>query len=91
LFFKVKTAEQVFEILKEFSPLREETVSLENAFNRVISQEIISQEDLPDFPRASMDGYAVNARDTFGATETLPVCPRYLLVPARQSGYPLEE
>jgi molybdopterin molybdotransferase len=73
LFFKVKTAEEVLEILNQFNPLREETVSLENAFNRVISQEIISQEDLPDFPRSSMDGYAVNARDTFGATETLPV------------------
>ena len=73
MFFKVKTAEEVLEILKEFGPLREETVSLEDAFNRVISQEIISQEDLPDFPRSSMDGYAVNARDTFGATENLPV------------------
>ncbi len=73
MFFKVKTAEEVLEILKKFSPLGEDTVSLEDAFNRVISQEIISQEDLPDFPRSSMDGYAVRARDTFGATETLPV------------------
>jgi len=73
LFFKVKTTEEVLEILNQFNPLREETISLEDAFNRVISQEIISQEDLPDFPRSSMDGYAVNARDTFGAIETLPV------------------
>ena len=73
MFFKIKTAEEVLEILKKFSPLGEDTVSLEDAFNRVISQEIISQEDLPDFPRSSMDGYAVRARDTFGATETLPV------------------
>ena len=73
MFFKVKTAEEVLEILKEFSPLGEETVSLEDAFNRVISREIVSQEDLPDFAKSSMDGYAVRARDTFGATETLPV------------------
>ena len=73
MFFKVKTSEEVLEIISDFSPLEEETVSLEDAFNRVISREIVSQEDLPDFPRSSMDGYAVRARDTFGATETLPV------------------
>jgi molybdopterin molybdotransferase len=72
LFFKVKTAEEVLEILKGFSPLGEETVSLEDSINRVLSQKIVSQEDLPEFPRSSMDGYAVRARDTFGATEGLP-------------------
>ena len=72
MFFKVKTAEEVLEILKDFSPLGEETVSLEDSINRVLSQKIVSQEDLPEFPRSSMDGYAVRARDTFGATEGLP-------------------
>ncbi|HJX33613.1 MAG TPA: molybdopterin molybdotransferase MoeA, partial [Desulfatiglandales bacterium] len=73
MFFKVKTAEEVLEILKEFNALGEETISLEDALNRILSREIVSREDLPDFPRSSMDGYAVRARDTFGATETLPV------------------
>jgi molybdopterin molybdotransferase len=72
LFFKVKTAEEVFEILKGFFPLGKETISLEDSINRILSQKIVSQEDLPDFPRSSMDGYAVRARDTFGATEGLP-------------------
>ena len=31
-----------------------------------------SPEDMPSFPRATMDGYAVNAKDTFGASETIP-------------------
>jgi molybdopterin molybdotransferase len=72
LFFKVKTSEEVFEILKGFSPVGEETISIGDAFNSILSKEIISGEDLPEFPRSSMDGYAVKARDTFGASESLP-------------------
>ena len=72
MFFKVKTAEGVFAILKGFNPLGEERVSLGDSLNRILSQKIVSQEDLPEFPRSSMDGYAVRARDTFGASEALP-------------------
>jgi molybdopterin molybdotransferase len=72
LFFKVKTSEEVLEILKGFSPVGEEEISIGGALNRVLSREIVSREDLPYFPRSSMDGYAVRARDTFGASETLP-------------------
>jgi molybdopterin molybdotransferase len=72
LFLKVKTPEEVFEIIKTFGPLGEETVPLENAFSRILSRDVVSPENLPGFHRSSMDGYAVRAKDTFGATETLP-------------------
>lgn len=72
MFLKVKTPEEVFKIIKTFGPLGEETVPLGNAFGRILSQDIVSPEDLPGFYRSSMDGYAVRAKDTFGATETLP-------------------
>jgi len=72
LFFSVKTSEEVLEILKGFSPVGEETIFIGEGLNRVLSREIFSREDLPCFPRSSMDGYAVRARDTFGAAETLP-------------------
>jgi molybdopterin molybdotransferase len=72
LFFKVKTSEEVLEILKGFSPVGEETIFIGECLNRVLSMEIVSLEDLPYFPRSSMDGYAVRARDTFGASENLP-------------------
>jgi molybdopterin molybdotransferase len=72
LFFKVKTSEEVFEILKEFGPVEAEAIPVGDAFNRILSKEIISEEDLPEFSRATMDGYAVQARDTFGASESLP-------------------
>lgn len=39
---------------------------------RVIAQPVTSPEALPAFRRSSVDGYAVRAADTFGASETLP-------------------
>jgi len=49
-----------------------ERVSLVEALGRVLASDIVSQTALPDFARSSMDGYAVLARDTYGATESLP-------------------
>jgi molybdopterin molybdotransferase len=72
LFFKVRTSEEVFQIIEQFAPLGEETVPLGKTFGRILSRNIISSEDLPGFHRSSMDGYAVRAKDTFGATESLP-------------------
>lgn len=40
---------------------------------RVVSQDIISQVDLPGFDRAAMDGYAVRSTDTKGARPSSPV------------------
>ncbi len=50
-----------------------ESISIENAFGRVLSRDIISPENLPGFNRSTMDGYAVNSTDTFGASDTMPV------------------
>ncbi|MFH1122980.1 MAG: molybdopterin molybdotransferase MoeA, partial [Pseudomonadota bacterium] len=72
MFFKVKTTEEVLRLLKGFSPVEMETVPLEASFGRVLGQEIVSPEDLPGFNRSSMDGYAIRAKDSFGATESLP-------------------
>lgn len=72
MFFKVKTSEEVFEILKEFGPLGEEALPLDACIGRIASQNLSSPEDLPGFHRSSMDGYALRAKDTFGASESLP-------------------
>jgi len=72
LFFKVKTSEEVFKILEGFDPVGNENVSINDALGRVLSGDIISHENLPGFYRSSVDGYAVKANDTFGATESLP-------------------
>jgi molybdopterin molybdotransferase len=71
-FFKVKTPEEVFEIIDQFGPAGEETVLLEDALGWVLSRDVVSSEDLPGFFRSTMDGYAVRSKDTFGANESLP-------------------
>ncbi len=72
MFFKVKTTEEVLDLVQGFQPVGEEIVPLDRAFCRVLSREIVSPEDLPGFPRTSVDGYAIRAKDSFGATESLP-------------------
>lgn len=42
------------------------------SFHRVLAADISSSEDLPSFSRSTVDGYAVVASSTFGATEGLP-------------------
>ena len=49
-----------------------ETVPLREARGRVLAERIDAELDVPGFDRASMDGYAVRARDTFGADEMDP-------------------
>lgn len=49
-----------------------ERVSLGDALDRVTAEPIIAAEDLPPAPRSTMDGFAVIAADTFGATQSLP-------------------
>ena len=71
-FFKVKTREQVWEDFHRFPLLDYEEVSLDHALNRVLARPVISRDNLPSFPRSTVDGYAVRAQDTFGASESLP-------------------
>ena len=49
-----------------------ETVPLDEARGRVLAERIDAELDVPGFDRASVDGYAVRARDTFGADEADP-------------------
>jgi molybdopterin molybdotransferase len=53
-------------------PTPTEVLTIEESYNRVIAADIVSPEYLPDFPRSTVDGYAVLAQDTFGAKETAP-------------------
>lgn len=42
---------------------------IDEAIGRVAARDVLSPEDLPGFDRSSMDGFAVRAADTFGASE----------------------
>jgi molybdopterin molybdotransferase len=42
------------------------------AVGRVVASDVFAPQPLPDFPRSTVDGYALRARDTFGASDSLP-------------------
>jgi len=46
---------------------------LEHAYGKVLAEDVASKIDVPPFDRALFDGFAVRARDTFGADEGSPV------------------
>ncbi|MEM2750727.1 MAG: molybdopterin biosynthesis protein [Nitrososphaerales archaeon] len=54
-------------------PLGFEYTDLEFVYGRVLAEDIFSPIDVPNFDRASMDGFAVRAEDTFGADEDKPI------------------
>ena len=49
-----------------------EQVALGDASGRVLAADIVAAADVPPFPRAAMDGYAVRAEDTLGASQAQP-------------------
>ena len=71
-FFKVVAPQEARRILLEVPPVGTETVATVRARSRVLAEDLYSQVDLPHFHRAAMDGYAVKAKDTFGASQSLP-------------------
>ncbi len=52
---------------------RKEIVPLLRALGRVSAESVVSRVSVPSFNRAAMDGYAVRARDTFGASKMRPM------------------
>ena len=73
-FLELVTPDEALKILfNSISPgIKGEVVSTENALGRITAENILSNQDLPDFRRSTVDGYAVNAKDTHGASESLP-------------------
>ena len=51
---------------------RTERVGLSDAGGRVLAEDLVADADVPPFARAAMDGYAVRAADTAGATRDRP-------------------
>lgn len=52
--------------------LRSEIIQTEKGLNRIIARNIYSNDDIPAFTRSTVDGFAVNGKDTFGASDILP-------------------
>lgn len=54
------------------SARKTEICSLPNALDRILGRNLLSPENLPNHPRSTMDGFAVRAADTFGASSSMP-------------------
>lgn len=71
-FFKVLAPREALNVLLTVNPVGTEEILSVRARARVLADELRSAVDLPHFHRAAMDGYAVIAKDTFGASQSLP-------------------
>lgn len=65
-------AEQRFRASLDLSPLDTETIDLDAAWQRVLADDVPAPIDVPAFDRSNVDGFAVRAEDTFGASEVDP-------------------
>jgi putative molybdopterin biosynthesis protein len=65
-------AETLFRAAVAFTPLPAEKRPLAACLGRVLAADVRADVDVPGFTRANVDGFAVRAADTFGATEEEP-------------------
>ncbi|MEM1562376.1 MAG: molybdopterin-binding protein [Candidatus Bathyarchaeia archaeon] len=60
-------------LLNSIKPIdRTELIPIERAVGRVLAKDLVAHMDIPPFDRAAVDGYAVRAEDTYGASEFNP-------------------
>ena len=65
-------AERRFRAAIDLTPRGVETVPLDAALGRVLAADVTSTVDVPSFDRSNVDGFAVVAENTFGASEEAP-------------------
>ncbi|HKS87351.1 MAG TPA: molybdopterin biosynthesis protein [Pseudolabrys sp.] len=61
-----------FESRLDLGPLSAESVALGQALGRVLAQDVVSGVDAPAFDRSNVDGFALRAADTLGASDSIP-------------------
>ncbi len=71
-FLHVITSDGLVERLGAFARLPSELVSLSSAIDRIPAEGVVAPEDLPERARSTVDGYAVQAADSFGASDSIP-------------------
>ena len=85
-------AERRFRSVLNLRPLPPVAVPLAEALGRVLADDVVAPVDVPSFDRSNVDGYAVRAEDTFGASEDRPRRMRLLgeiLAPGRVPSGPV--
>lgn len=70
--FPLVTSAEALAVLRRFRTLASERIAVADAAGRVLARDVRTTLDLPHFARSYMDGYAVRARDTAGASSDAP-------------------
>jgi len=75
VFRQISTIEESLKAIESFCNLKREVEEIDilNATGRVLAEDVYAVVSVPPFDRATMDGYALKAEDTFGADEDNPV------------------
>jgi putative molybdopterin biosynthesis protein len=71
-------AERRFQAAVDLTPRGVERVTLDAALGRVLAADVVSPVDVPSFDRSNVDGFALAAEDTYGASEEDPRAVRLL-------------
>ena len=74
-FLEVVSADEAhkrFESHVDLTPLPAESVVLSDARTRVLARDVVAAVDAPPFDRSNVDGFAVRAADTVGASDGRP-------------------
>lgn len=71
----VKSVDEVMRVIEDsFSGyyLEAEITGISEALGRITAEDVAACEDVPEFNRSSVDGYAVIASDTYGCSDSIP-------------------
>jgi len=74
-FLETTSLEDAYAVIRAHLPLgtSAEIIPLDDVLGRITVCELQSPEDLPLFVKSTVDGYAIRAADTFGASEATPI------------------
>ena len=65
---------ELLDLIRKYClPLENETVDLKHLGGRILAEPICSELDVPNLDRSAMDGYALKAEETFGASKYAPL------------------
>ena len=70
---KLDSVQNAMELIAKYQKLTEiEEISIRDAHKRVLAEDIMAYHDSPPFDKSAMDGFAVIAENTFGASQSAP-------------------
>ena len=85
----ISVAQAKDQILNALPQLKTETIKIEDSLERILAEPVIADRDFPLFDNSAMDGIALRAADTKGASPEQPV--KLSLVEIIPAGYAADQ